>query len=318
MRAVAKTLSPLPRLSDATNAAEAYNNAGDDYLAYADGDPRQIYEFGGHYSYGDRYVWSVLDRKLNALRAAGKTSLTMVDAGCGPGTWLRRLIVRARGLGFTQIRARGFDIAEAQIERARHHAHALNQLAGVELRFEVADITKPFPEADASVDLTLCLYCVLNHLPDRELSNVLAEIARVTSGSVVSTVRAIGSSPTIYVDTMEHAREFRQDHVAGRVFVELQDGRRMTFNSRLYAAAELHPIVSAALEIEELRGLDLFHGRFAPDPRWNPAGLAEQRGFRDELARLEERYSADPEFMDRAAHLLLVARARVRPAASVH
>jgi hypothetical protein len=42
----------------------------------------------------------------------------------------------------------------------------------------------------------------------------------------------------------------------------------------------------------------LFHGRFAPDPRWNPPYLTEDRSLEDELSRLEEAYSAIPAFMD--------------------
>ncbi|HEX9462587.1 MAG TPA: class I SAM-dependent methyltransferase [Alphaproteobacteria bacterium] len=310
MRAVARnSVSPLPPKA-ATTAAEAYNDVGDDYLAYADGDPRQIYAFGGQYAYGDRYLWSVLDSKLTALRATGATSINILDAGCGPGTWLRRLVTRARALGFTDIRARGFDVADAQIRRARDHARALQDLAGVDLRFEVADIGQPFPEPDASVDLTLCLYCVLNHLPDEVLPNVVGEIARVTRGAFVTTVRAVGSSPTIYVEGIDQARTFRQDHASGRFQVELQDGRRMTFNSRLYAAADLRGLVNPYLDVEAVRGLDLFHTRFAHDPRWNPSWLADNNGFRNELVRLEEQYGSDPDFIDHAAHLLLVARAR--------
>jgi hypothetical protein len=59
-----------------------------------------------------------------------------------------------------------------------------------------------------------------------------------------------------------------------------------------------------------LRGLDLFHSRFAPDPRWNPASLAADNQFSNELERLEETYAASSGFMERATHLLLVARRR--------
>src|SRR5258708_21616523 len=155
MRAVARTsVSPLPPKA-ATTAAEAYNDVGDDYLAYADGEPRQIYGFGGQYAYGDRYLWSVLDSKLTALRATGATSINILDAGCGPGTWLRRLVTRARALGFTDIRARGFDVADAQIRRAPDHARALQDPAGVDPRFAVAGIGQPFPGPDPDLDLTL-------------------------------------------------------------------------------------------------------------------------------------------------------------------
>jgi len=311
MRALAKTRHwPATPEPGSASTASAYDRAGDNYLAYADGDPRQLYAFTGCYAYGDRRLWSALDAELAARRAAGATSISILDAGCGPGTWLRRLVVRARALGFTEITARGFDIAHEQVIRARRLAADLARLPGVTLRFEVADLTERLPEADARVDLTLCLYCVLNHLPTAALADVVAELARVTRGCFVTTVRAVGSAPTIYIDGVDQARQFRQDHQAGRFFVEMRDGRRIALDSHLFAAAELRQLAAGRFDVEDLRGLDLFHGRFAPDPRWNPATLPDSDGFRNELARLEERYGADPAFIDHATHLLLVARAR--------
>ena len=97
------------------NVAAAYNQAGGDYVAYADGDPRRLFAFDGLHAYADRRVWTLLDAKLTDLRAAGASSISILDAGCGPGTWLRRLVTRAYALGFTNITARGFDVAQAQI-----------------------------------------------------------------------------------------------------------------------------------------------------------------------------------------------------------
>ena len=94
----------------AADAARVYNQAADGYLAYADGDTEHLFSFEGHHAYADRYVWSVLDTKLRELRRSGATSITILDAGCGPGTWTRRLVTRAGMLGFSVIRARGFDV----------------------------------------------------------------------------------------------------------------------------------------------------------------------------------------------------------------
>jgi SAM-dependent methyltransferase len=311
MRALAKTRHwPATVEPSSASTASAYDRAGDNYLAYADGDPWQLYAFTGCYAYGDRRLWSTLDARLVAHRASGATSISILDAGCGPGTWLRRLVVRARALGFTEITARGFDVAQEQVLRARRLSADLAALPGVELRFDVADLTETLPEADAGVDLSLCLYCVLNHVPVGALTDIVAELARVTRGHFVTTVRAVGSAPTIYVDGVDQARQFRQDHQAGRVFVEMRDGRRIAIGSHLFGAAELRQLAEGHFDVDDLRGLDLFHGRFAPDPRWNPATLEDSDGFRSELARLEERYGADPAFIDHATHLLLVARAR--------
>src|SRR5664279_5534971 len=135
------------------NVAAIYNQAGDNYVAYADGDPTQLFAFDGLHAYADRRVWTLLETKLTDLRASGARSISLLDAGCGPGTWLRRLVVRARALGFTSITARGLDIAQAQIQRARLLARNLSSLPGVNFTFDVADLTGRFPESDASVDI---------------------------------------------------------------------------------------------------------------------------------------------------------------------
>ena len=86
---------PVVHDSAAANVAAAYNQAGGDYVAYADGDPTQLFAFNGLHAYADRRVWALLEAKLTDLHATGATSISILDAGCGPGTWLRRLVTRA-------------------------------------------------------------------------------------------------------------------------------------------------------------------------------------------------------------------------------
>jgi SAM-dependent methyltransferase len=298
------------------DVADVYNQAGDDYVCYADGDPSQPFAFDGVHAYADRCVWAVLETKLTDLRASGASSVRFLDAGCGPGTWLRRLVIRAHALGFSSITARGFDIAQAQIQRARLAARNLSSLPGVNLTFDVADLTDRLPEPDASVDITLCLYSALSHLPVASLTDISTEIARVTSGHFITTVRPAGSTPTAFVEPVEKVRRLKQDHVRDRCEIDLSDGRHMAFGFHLFTAAELRNHFASCFDIEDLRGLDLFHSRFMPDPRWNPVSPLRDSQFVDELVRLEKAYATSTEFMDRAAHLLLVARSR-RAAAPV-
>jgi SAM-dependent methyltransferase len=290
--------------------AAIYNQAGDGYAAYADGDPDNLFAFDGLHAYADHYLWTQLDAKLVALRAAGSQSVNILDAGCGPGTWLRRLVTRANALGFTKIIARGFDIAQAQIERARFLSEPLCALPGVLLHFEVADLTGRLPEADRSVDLTLCLYSVLSHLPVAEFPKVSAEFARVTAGHFFTTVRPIGSPPSIFIDSMEKAQRFKHDSSHDSCQIELSDGRHFTLNIHLFAASELRSYFADRFDIEMLRGLDLFHSRFSPDLRWNPASsvIGNDR-LASELSQIEEIYASSPRFIEHAAHLLLIGRA---------
>jgi len=292
------------------DVADIYNQAGDDYVSYADGDTSRPFAFDGMHAYADRCVWAVLEKKLTDLRASGASSVRLLDAGCGPGTWLRRLVIRAHALGFSSITARGFDIAQAQIQRARLAARNLSSFPGVNLTFDVADLADRLPEPDASVDLTLCLYSALSHLPIARLKDISTEIARVTSGHFITTVRPIGSTPTAFVDSVENVRRLKQDNIRDRCEIDLSDGRRMAFGFHLFTAVELRSHFAGCFDIEDLRGLDLFHGRFMPDPRWNPECRLTDSSLAVELERLERAYATSPEFMDRATHLLLVARSR--------
>jgi SAM-dependent methyltransferase len=291
------------------NVADVYNQAADNYAAYADGDPAEPFAFDGMHAYADRYVWAVLEKKLTDLRASGASSIRLLDAGCGPGTWLRRLVMRAHALGFSSVTARGFDIAQAQIQRARSAARNLASLSGVTLTFDVGDLAESWPEPDSSVDITLCLYSALSHLPVALLPDVSKEIARVTSGHFITTVRPIGSTPTAFVDSIANVRRLKQDHVRNRCEIDLSDGRHMAFSFHQFAAVELLNYFANGFDVEDLRGLDLFHSRFMPDPRWNAACRSSDDQLADELARLEKAYATNPEFINHATHLLLVAQA---------
>jgi SAM-dependent methyltransferase len=302
--------SPEGHDNAAENVAAAYNQAGADYAAYADGDLTRLFTFNGPHAYADRQIWNLLEKKLIELRSTGAKSISILDAGCGPGTWLRRIVARAHALGFATITARGFDVARAQVQRARLLAKDVSGISGVNLTFDVADLNGKLPEADASVDLTLCLYSVLSHLPIASLPNISASLARVTSGYLIATVRSVGSTPTISVDSIEKARRFSHDNIRDRCEIELCDGHHIELSFHLFTASELQSYFSDLLDIEDLRGLDLFHSRFAPDPRWNPASLTVDKRFSNELERLEETYATRPGFVERATHLLLVARRR--------
>jgi SAM-dependent methyltransferase len=303
-------MNTLAVTSPAKSVAAIYDQAGDHYAIYADGDPRKLFAFEGKHAYSDRRVWALLEAKLKMLRHSGARCIRMLDAGCGPGTWLRRAVTRAREFGFTAITARGFDISQVQIAQARRLARDLASCTEVDMAFEVGDLTAPLPEADNSVDLFLCLYSTLSHLPASSLAPVAAEIARVTSGELVATVRSVGSMPSALVDSVANLRRLTHDHAHDCCRVEFNDGRRVSFNFHLFAAAELRGYFAGKLDIATLEGLDLFHSRFALDPNWNPLGSAADTPLIGRLEQLERAYANDPALIDHANHLLLVGRKR--------
>jgi SAM-dependent methyltransferase len=288
--------------------ASAYNQAGYRYAKYADGSGDKLFSFEGRHAFADRKTWALIDSKLIALRTKGQSRLRVLDLGCGPGTWLRRVVVRAKQMGFSEIEAQGFDIADGQLHRARVHSQSVAEMPGVNISFQNGDLRKKLPYPPN--DLCLCLYGVLNHIPIDELPDALRRIAEVTTGFFVATARAIGSTPTVYVDDVSTAIRFFQDNQIGRLDVEFSDGHRTSFQSHLFSRADLARLAALSFEVEEVIGLDLFHLRFAPDPRWNPSSAAPLARLSQELLRLEERYCRDPGFIDHATHLLLVARGR--------
>ena len=297
---------PLQVANAQAQIAAAYNEAGYRYGKYADGGGRTLFTFDGRHAYGDAKCWKIIEDRLLALKARGLKRLSVLDIGCGPGTWLRRVVVRARQLGFGEIIAHGTDIAETQLHRARALSRGLNELAGVQITFAQGDLRSQINAHKA--DLCLCLYGVLNHVPVPELPDALKRMAALTGGYFVATVRAIGSQPTVYVDEVSAAVRFHQDNLIHRLDVEFANGRRASFQSHLFSRAELLHLMPPALEVEDMCGIDLFHGRFAGDPRWNPKAAAPLGRLSQELNRLEERYCRDPGFMDHAAHLLVVAK----------
>lgn len=110
-------------------------------------------------------------------------------------------------------------------------ARDLCEIPGITLTFDVAVLTGERLEADASVDLSLCLYSVLSHLPVGSLPKSSAEIARVTSGQIIARVRAVGSTPTISVDSIEKARHFKYDNSRDRCEIEHCEGRHIELTS---------------------------------------------------------------------------------------
>jgi len=293
------------RIALAGGAAVAYDKAGRDYITYADGNAREPFAFAGRYSFADRQVWNKIDAKLKQILRDGRRTLKVLDAGCGPGTWLRRIVMSASKLGFTKIEAHGIDISTRMVELARAAASDIGN-SKARVAFTVADITERLPFADARFDITLCLYGVLNHIAQPGRENVAAELCRVTADTTFVTVRAVGSPPTIYVDDLYHASFYHQDNQADRMDIELVGGEHLSFPSHLFSGDELRALFKPHIAATAMVGLDVFHSRFASDPNWNPTSIVDQDMFENQLEVLERRYAADPRFLNRAAHILLV------------
>src|SRR5262249_21774136 len=86
------------RLTPACATARAYDQAGEAYGAYADG--READEGGStsRFAHADTIVWHSMRKTIDELRERGITRLRILDAGCGPGTWVGRVAAYAHRL----------------------------------------------------------------------------------------------------------------------------------------------------------------------------------------------------------------------------
>jgi predicted TPR repeat methyltransferase len=150
------------------------------WLHQGTSDPREVaarYDEWAQSYDDDLTSWSyqapavVADAVVTRHPAAG----SVLDVGCGTGLVGRAL--RARGFAGELI---GLDISEASLEIARQHG-------GYDL-LEQADLQRPLPIEDDSVDAVVCVG-VMTYLPDVEA--VWREFARVArpEGIVVATQR---------------------------------------------------------------------------------------------------------------------------------
>ena len=289
----------------AAETAHAYDLSACRHHAYADIDPEAPFNLNGCMSFADQEIWKRLNATLERLAAGNRKSISLLDAGCGPGTWLRRLALRARELGFERVDAFGFDISPGMIELARAAVSHIDDQA-VSMNFMVRDIISGHAFGNNEFDITICLYGVLNHVPAGARELVAAELRRVTSDTLFVTVRAAGSLPTIYIDSIDRATAFYQNHEADCMEIYLKDGSYVGFTSHLFTSGELRTLFQPHLSSTVLIGLDLFHSRFAASPQWNPGTLTDEEAFETELTDLERLFASNPHFIDRAAHILLI------------
>ena len=155
----------------------------------------------------DNDAWDRLDAALVALRSDGRQALRILDAGCGCGTMLVRIVRRARALGFTAIEARGFDAAPRLVALAHAFAAGLADDC-VGLRFDVADAGAALAEEeDHACDIVLVHLGALDGLSGDALDVIADELERVLDGTLLVLTRndAIDGRPPFPVVAVRDA-----------------------------------------------------------------------------------------------------------------
>lgn len=277
-----------------SDTAHAYDTVAAAYLDHAEGNDSGLFEFSGTHGYTDRALWLRLDLMLVRLWTEGRRAIRILDAGCGPGTWLLRIAIRARDLGFSAIDARGIDISPVMIDLARSRA-GIGKDGHIGMSFEVGNIVNALDdEDDGSFDIVLCLNGVLNHLDAHERAPAAAAMERVCDGEIFITVHSVGGNPCVYLADAYDVRQFLQDNGKDRLDIDLADGRTLALPFHLFNAIELPRLFSDRVRQVEVAGLDLFHTRFRIDPRWNktPIDIRERDAELDRLEQLCDRMTA--------------------------
>ena len=304
--------------SPADRAARAYNHVGDDYSRYADGDAGidQSTLSAYRFAHADTIVWKALQAALDELRQSGITSARVLDAGCGPGLWSKRIADYSRQIGLCASVV-GFDISSTQLEIARHEGRryldGLSNGAKPALDFQEQDLSKPLPWDDGHFHLVLCNYTVLNHLTLHSLPLAIAELCRVSTGRLIATLRAVGSTPTVCVTGMEHVREYRHDPGRSNLSFTLNDGSQHALPFKLYSAQALDGLFSPHADVVDVRAVDLFVSRFAADKNWTSSlldCLPDRPAVIEKLKEMEESLCRLPGWIDHGTHVLVVAKAR--------
>jgi SAM-dependent methyltransferase len=296
------------------NIARAYDHVGDAYGCYADGEGAEDPESASSRSaHADSIVWQAICKSLDELRGQGVSRLRILDAGCGPGTWLNRVVAQARSQGL-DVEAVGFDISSGQLDIARKRAAELlsryRDNGRPKVEFLQHSLIDPLPWPKGHYHIVLCNFAVLNHLPRLALAPAISELCRVSSYRVIATLRALASPPTACIIGTEQVRELREDCARGQLAVVLRDGSKHVLTFNLYSAETLKALFASEAQVIDLRAIDLFLSRFAPDANWTEVlvnRLPARHQVMERLKELEEPLCRLPGWIDHGTHVLIVA-----------
>lgn len=254
-------------------------------------------------------MWKAIRDAIDELSRSGVRSLRVLDAGCGPGTWLRRIAAYANSVGLV-FDAVGFDISKGQLDIARRRVATCNVRGNWKINFLEHDLKRSLPWSDKHFHIVLSNYVVLNHLPRTALPGAIEELCRVSSHRVIVSVRSLASPPTGCIIGTEQVREYHQDCDRGELKILLKDGteHRLTFN--LYSAETLKALFAAHSRVVDVRAIDLFLSRFAPDANRTAQavnGLPGRSEVMRKLKKIEEPLCRLPGWVDHGTHILVIA-----------
>lgn len=295
--------------SRARSNAAAYDHTGKRYTLYADGScdgaPQR------QYAHADAIVWNAIRREIDNLHCEGVKTIRLLDAGCGPGVWMKRIAEYTSSLG-CGLEAVGFDVSSGQLQLAHDLLKRMpvGRAGGTRsVRLLVQDLEAPLPWRDGAFHIALCNFAVLNHLTKQALPTAVQSLCRVASHRVIATLRAVASPPTSCITGADDIVDFRQDCVRGEHRVTLNDGTEHRLTLNLYGAGALAELFAKHSDVLDLRAVDLFFNRFAPNAKWTGSevdGLPGRDEVVHKLKDLEEQLCRTRGWIDHGTHVLVV------------
>lgn len=290
----------------------AYNAFSDDYVSYSDGDVRNhLYDFKERqYSFADAKLWKKIKEVIAwSQKGNGKSPISVLDVGCGPGTWLLRLADTFSADSNT-LSGVGGDKSPSMIQLANQHlSNYLTNNPGrqLDLSFSEIDLTESLPYADNQFDVSLCLYTVLNHIPISSISTAIQEMWRVTKKVNVSVVRSVLGMPTVYVCGLGKIEEYKQTD--NLLTFRHQNGYTGTLISHLFTYQEIIDAFEKVSRVKECFGLDIFMSRFFRPSAWirnTKEILPVPQPVLEQLQMWEEKVCHDPSWVDFGNHIVII------------
>lgn len=98
---------------------------------------------------------------------------TVLDLGCGVGTFLKFLLTENESKNFKVI---GMDYSNRCLEKAKNRLGGL--MEGMDVKFLLSDLKDPLPFEDGSIDKAVSNWAIV-YLSKEELNNSLREVKRV-------------------------------------------------------------------------------------------------------------------------------------------
>lgn len=296
MKALAKNYQlKEDRFGSLESTKKAYSDNSDAYPEYADGltggrvSEVSLFQFHSERRFGtnDLETWRIICPNIEEL-LTHKNSLSILDVGCGVGTWLARI-----GVKYPGSKGIGIDIVDDFIKKANKIAEDLE--IDDRFSFEHGDGTL-LTFDDKSFDLVICLHDVANNTPD--FKKLIYELHRVARHRVILSVHSIHGPRTCYVASLKEISNFKQ-HGDICSFIDAQ-GRQQSLFSHLFTAQEIQEIVSrSAQNILDVKGVDLLSSRFE---------VTSGSQVPERLLILEQELCRDIETINYFHHIVVVSR----------